>query len=256
MWAIGLAEARIVVSAGGELVFFERGFSSMLVDCGPRGFGERVVVPWLRSRGTDVLDDAVLAVAETRFCGGWDEVACELPPRRCAATGRPRASAKASPRREALIAGWRSGPWRAVWPEPGPVGSRADDAGAVLRGDLAGLRCLLVPGLSESAQRRLAHSHRGELRADVVIAGIPTHGEPLLPEFLEAVRPRWLVVGCASRPATHRLSPAARNRLRRGPWRVHFTDEDGWVELRARMGRARMETATDRGEAALGVADE
>ncbi|KAB2675407.1 MAG: DUF4131 domain-containing protein [Verrucomicrobia bacterium] len=256
VWIRGLAESRLVVSAGGEMAFFERGFDSLLVDCGPRGFGDRVALPWLRSRGVDVLDTAVLAVAEARFRGGWDEVAAELPPRRCAVAGRMRSSPRVASRQENLVAGWQSGPWQALWPEPDAPGRRADDLGAVLAGDLGGFRCLLVPALGEAAQRRLARANPAALRADVVIAGIPSHGEPLLPEFLGAVRPRWVIVGCASRPAPHRLTPAARSRLRAGPWRVHFTDEEGWVEIRVRPGHARMETATDRGESTWMGGDE
>jgi hypothetical protein len=97
-----------------------------------------------------------------------------------------------------------------------------------------------VPALGEDAQRRLARQGGAALRADVVVAGVPDHGDPLVPEFLAAVRPRWVVLGCGGRSGARSLAPAARNRLRSGPWRVHFTDEDGWADLRLRSGRVRM----------------
>ncbi len=253
VWIRGLGEARIVVPAGGEFVFHERGFSSVLVDCGPRGFGERVAVPWLRTRGIGRLGEGVLAVAETRFRGAWEEIDAELSPRRCSEARRGAAESGPGEAREAIRAGWQGGPWKAVWPKAGLPGRRADDVSAVLVGDVCGVRCLLVPALGETAQRALARSDSAAIRADVVIADVPTHGEPLVPEFLAAVQPRLVIVGCGSRPASRRLSASVRARLRAGSWRVHFTDEEGWAEIRIAGGKARLRGPA--GEVELGAGD-
>ncbi len=236
VWAWSREGSRIVVSAGGETYWCETGAGPLLVNCGARGFGGRVLVPWLRTRGVNRLEHAILAVGEARFAGGWPEVVTELAPRHLAVAPawKPPAGLAPDPVPERATEGWTKDGWRVLWPETGATSRRADDRAVVLATELGGVRCLLVPALSEAAQRRLVESGPERLRADIVVAGVPTHGEPLTPEFLAAVDPRLVIIGSGERPAPHRLSWAARKRLRAGPWDIHFTDEEGWVEVRLR----------------------
>ena len=75
----------------------------------------------------------------------------------------------------------------------------------------------------------------------VVLAGLPSQGEALVDELLDALRPECVVVMAGERPATHRLAEGTRRRLRRWAMRnaaaLWITDEGGAVEVRCRGGR-------------------
>ena len=106
---------------------------------------------------------------------------------------------------------------------------------------LGGVECLWMPSLNPTAQRRWLATRPKDLRARVVLAGLPSQGEALVDELLDALRPECVVVMAGERPATHRLAESTRLRLRRWSLRngatLRITDEAGAVEMRCRGGR-------------------
>ena len=126
-----------------------------------------------------------------------------------------------------------------LWPPADEVGTRSDDRCLVLHGTLGGVRCCVIPSLNPDAQRRLVARWGATLRSEVVIAGMPSRGEPLVDELLAALQPAVVVLLVGERPANLRLPRSARLRIRRGvgPGVVRVTDEDGVVTIRMRDGK-------------------
>jgi beta-lactamase superfamily II metal-dependent hydrolase len=261
MLAVGvsLRTTRITCLPWGSGVLVEEGWrSEMLVDCGPAVFARRALPDWLRSRGIERVDDAIGAAGESRFAGGWPELmngvgvgAFWVGPEGRSGSALRQAHAAAHdhgvPIRR-LSDGRSVGSWEVLWPEEGGEGTRSDDHALVLAGRVAGLRCCLIPSLNPEAQRLLVARHGERFRADVVIAGVPGRGEPLVPELLACLQPRAVVLLTSDRPASLKLSRAVRRRLRASvpDSAVWFTDEVGAVEVVLRSGRWNVATGRER----------
>lgn len=248
------AQARLTCLPFGAGVLVEEGWGKeTLLDAGSSFVGQRVLPEWLATRGINRLDDAVACTAETRFAGGWPGLLEAMPVGAwwTVAEGRTggalrkahdAAHAWGVPVRH-LVAGRSVGVWDVLWPPADDAGIRSDDRCLVLQGTLGGVRCCVIPSLNPDAQRRLVARWGDGLRSEVVIAGMPSRGDPLTDELLSAVRPSAVVVLVGERPANLRLSRAARMRIRRAvaSGTVWVTDEAGAVTIRLREGNWRME---------------
>ena len=73
-----------------------------------------------------------------------------------------------------------------------------------------------------------------DLRADIVIAGLPNEGEPLGDELLDAIRPRVIVVADSEFPATRRAGSELKERLAGRNVPVIYTRTAGAVTILAR----------------------
>ncbi len=261
LWAVGLAwvvaagiglwradrTTRITCLPWGAGVLVESGLGrTTLFDCGSRAVAKRTLPEWLRVRGVDRLGAAVACSGESRFGGGWPGLMEAIPMeawwsvpalRKGGALGAAQTAATGSgiPIRR-LVAGRGVEGWDVLWPEAGQGERRSDAASLVLVKEVGGVRCLLIPSLNPEAQRRLLARVGDGLRADVVIAGMPSLGEPLIPELLEAIAPEGIVVLAGERPAMNRVPVRTRDRLKGLGVPVWFTDENGAVTLRCRDG--------------------
>ena len=54
-----------------------------------------------------------------------------------------------------------------------------------------------------------------DLRADIVVAGLPTRDEPLCDPLLDMLQARWIIIADAEFPATRRAPQKLRQRLAR-----------------------------------------
>jgi beta-lactamase superfamily II metal-dependent hydrolase len=70
-----------------------------------------------------------------------------------------------------------------------------------------------------------------DLRADVVIAGLPDEGEPLCDALLDAVQPKVIVVADSEFPANRRAGPKLRERLEQKGIPVIYTRSAGAVKI-------------------------
>jgi beta-lactamase superfamily II metal-dependent hydrolase len=126
-------------------------------------------------------------------------------------------------------------------PQPDDRFDTADDGALVLLGCFHGARVLLVSDLGASGQELLCR-REPELRADIVIAGLPERSEALSDAFLAVVAPRLIVVADSEHPATHRAAPRLRERLGRWNIPVLYTRESGAVTFRFAPGGWRFRT--------------
>ncbi|HEY9172558.1 MAG TPA: hypothetical protein VI136_09775, partial [Verrucomicrobiae bacterium] len=91
-------------------------------------------------------------------------------------------------------------------------------------------RVLLLSDLGRPGQEALI-GREPDLRADIVIAGLPAQGEPLCDGLLERIQPKVIVVMDAEFPAPQRASPRLLERLGRSGAIVLCTREPGAVAL-------------------------
>ena len=127
------------------------------------------------------------------------------------------------------------GPFRVLHPQRDDRVNRADDGALTLASTLLGTRILLLSDLGREGQEALLNRGDG-LRADIVIAGLPSFGEPLGDALLERIQPRLIVVGDAEFPASARAGPDLRARLTRQRIPVLFTCDTGALSIDLRPG--------------------
>ncbi len=155
--------------------------------------------------------------------------------------GRPQGS-----RHKIFNCGDIAGCWRVLHPAATNGFSQADDSPLVLLGTFHGTRILLLSDLSRAGQNALL-SRTNDLRADIVIAGLPNEGEPLCDALIDAIRPKVIVIADSEFPATRRAGRELKERLEQKGIPVIYTrtagavkivtDKSGW-KLRTMDGQA------------------
>jgi beta-lactamase superfamily II metal-dependent hydrolase len=109
-------------------------------------------------------------------------------------------------------------------------------------GNFGGTRVLLASDLGKAGQNTVFTRHP-ELRADIVVAGLPNNGEPLATDWIEMIRPKLIVIADSEFPAARRASNGLLNRLRRTGATVLSTRQAGAVTLWMRDRAWRVQTA-------------
>ena len=227
----------------------------LLVDAGNARNAEHVVVPFLRAQGVNRLAHFALTHGDVRHVGGAELVASNFHPV-AVWTGPTRFRSPAYraflDRLAAIPERWRTvtrgdtlAGWTVLHPEAADRFARADDAALVLRAEVAGWRVLLLSDLGRLGQQALL-GREPDLRADIVLAGLPVAEEPLEPALLEAIRPRLVIIADDETPTSARAGPALRARLARAQCPVLFTSDTGALTLRLAPGRWRVEDGDGR----------
>ncbi|MBI5383705.1 MAG: ComEC/Rec2 family competence protein [Verrucomicrobia bacterium] len=231
-----------------------------LIDCGGVAAVEMVTTPFLRAEGVNTLPRLALTHGDVLHVGGGTNLMrcfeigqfCtgplwfrSLPYRQVVAawTNQPAPITK-------LQAGDRLGSWTVVHPQAQDRFPTADDNSLVLRGEWGGRRLLLCADLGPAGQRAL-WQRAADLRADIVVSGLPKDGEPLQDALLDRIRPRLIIVADAEVPAFEQAGLALKRRLGRRPTPVIFLRESRAVVLEFRGGhwKARgLEGEVERGE--------
>jgi competence protein ComEC len=197
---------------------------NLLVDCGNVRPSESTTQPFLRAQGVNHLSMFCLSDASQRQMGGaallstnftFDRVA--FSPARARSPGYKQFTAavgKTPNRRQLISDGDSILGWTVLSPASSTRLKPADDNAVVLRKEINGVSVLLLSDLSRAGQRELLERHP-DLRADILIAGLPARDEPVCDWFLDAVKPRWIVIADSESPAPRRASPKLRERLAR-----------------------------------------
>jgi beta-lactamase superfamily II metal-dependent hydrolase len=120
--------------------------------------------------------------------------------------------------------------WRVLFPDSTNVISKADDSPLVLLGNFSGTRILLLSDLSRAGQSQLL-SLTNDLHADIVVAGLPSEGEPLGDALIAAIQPRMIVIADSEFPATRRASRPLKERLSQTKIPVIYTRTAGAVKI-------------------------
>jgi competence protein ComEC len=217
----------------------------VLVDCGETNSVQFVLKPFLRAQGVNSLSRLVLTHGDLRNVGGTMSL-CEAMNVKSVLTSdaRFRSSAyrriveelrKDGDRVQSVNRGETIGHWTVLHPAKEDDFARADDGALVLRGDFDGTRVLLLSDLGRPGQNALMEREK-DLRADIVIAGLPEQGEPLCDALLAAVRPKFIVITDSEFPATKRAGVRLRQRLEERGVMVVYTRRAGAATFELRQG--------------------
>jgi competence protein ComEC len=225
-WQREHAATRLTVLplSGGSAVYCDApgAANDVLVDCGNTNSVEFVMKPFLRAQGVNRLPRLVLTHGDLKHVGGVerlealirvDKIATSPVLFRSAAYRRIVADLERTPERHEIIKrGNEAGAWRVLHPDPAQKFLQADDNALVLLGKFHQTRILLLSDLGRPGQESLLASGQ-DLRADIVVAGLPEQTETLCDGLLDAIQPKLIIVADSEFPATKRASPRLCERL-------------------------------------------
>ncbi|MBL9174042.1 MAG: ComEC/Rec2 family competence protein [Verrucomicrobiales bacterium] len=250
----GLQTTTITILSGGEAILVDAPGRSrdLLVNTGSESSGPGLVVPLLHAHGWNRIPTLMLAQADAARNGDAAGMVRGFRPGELV-MGSPRLRSPAF--REALAAAKELGVpirrvhdgttvsgWSVLWPPVSDTARSSEEAAPVLAGTLGGCRILLLPSSGRKTQRALLESHDGteHLRADIVIAGVSRNQEPVLPDLLEAIRPRWLILPSAPGTTGPPIRPEHRDALENAGITVVCTHEHGAITLEVSRGRVEL----------------
>jgi competence protein ComEC len=211
-----------------------------LIDCGHDRPSTITLKPFLQSRGVNSLAYFALTHGDANHVGGFDTVLNYAAPKQIVTSPARfrspfyRRAMEAIQQRSIpvvqLAAGSSFAEWTVLYPSAEDNSPQADDKALVLAGTFNGTRVLLLGDLGAFGQKALA-DHRADVRADVVIASMPQHSEPLLGPLLDKIQPRVIVLADATYPSDARARPALRQRLAQRAVTVFYTSERGAITI-------------------------
>jgi ComEC/Rec2-related protein len=245
--AASITRLTVLPLGGGHAIYFDAPGSrnDLLIDCGSSSSVQFLTKPFLRAQGVNRLPGLVLTHGNSQHIGGAQTLDALFPAQ---AVWASPVRFRSAPYRRALrefsrtpgklhtvSRGGRLGPWTVLHPASGDRFPQANDNALVLLGELQGARVLLLSALGRPGQNALLE-RKCDLRADIVITGLPAATEALGEDLLDAVRPRVIIVADSEFPASARASPGLRERLAQRKIPVLYTRSDGAVTLELRRG--------------------
>jgi len=214
--------------------------NDLLIDAGSESSASLTLKPFLRAQGVTRLSRLLLTHGELNHIGGAEIIRQDFRPAqidvspvrfRSAAYRQLLARSESTPGLVRRIErGDHLGFWQVLHPAKGDHFPQADDNAVVLRGEIDGTRVLLLSDLSKPGQSAL-YSRERDLRAEIVIAGLPQQTEPLAESLLDAVQPRLIILADSEYPASARASRKLRDRLARRRIPVVYTTDVGATTL-------------------------
>lgn len=216
----GALRLTVLDMGSGAAALIETGNQKWLVDAGALKDFDRVLRPFLRSRGTNHLDGLILTHGDAAHVGAAAEVMRVFRPRLAAIGPLP----ERSPTKRQVLKEWaRLGraPVRLAAGQSLPLGHHAtleilyppedirprlaDDKALVLRLISGAFRFLLLSDAGPATEEWLLQHERDRLPADVLIQGAHASGVARSEAFLQAVSPRLMIATHGEFPPAERL---------------------------------------------------
>lgn len=209
-------------------------FERILLDAGSRASGVQVVKPFLRSRGVNGIDVAIISHADPSHYGGFQSILGDIPVKRIIlADANFRSKAYDAFLRElaqydVIISKWNqtseeeflSGHLRGVWPLPNAEAPRADDFGLVLELQHGKTRTLFLSDSGIAVEEMISDMVRPPY--DFLIQGNNGHERLMDDGFLTGLSVSNLILTSSSMPSD-RLVQSLSSKVSRA-W---FTAERG-----------------------------
>jgi ComEC/Rec2-related protein len=227
---------------GGHAVFVDAAgrANDWLVNCGDENSAEFTLKPFLQAQGVNKIPRLALTHGDFRNIGGAESlnelfgvgklVTSPVHFRSTAYRDIVAEFDKPPSRHEIIQRGDIAGYWQVLHPDAINDFPRADDSALVLLGTFHGTMIMLLSDLSRAGQDELL-ARTNDLRADIVIAGLPDEGEPLCDALLDAIQPKVIVIADSEFPATRRAGRALRERLEQKGIPVIYTRTAGAVTI-------------------------
>lgn len=231
------AGAAAAVFAGGR---------SWLIDSGPAFQHDRVLLPFLRSRGLRRLDGLILTHGDAKHIGATASLLESCPPDQVVDTVLDDNSPVRARLHQTLAA--RGNPKslhhagdvltlapgvtvQVLFPPPGLSRSLADDKGFVLRLDAGTTRVLFLADAGLATEQWLLEHVPDRLAADILIKGSARSGPSGDVAFLEKIAPRLVVATAADFPSSEKIPPEFAAALEGLGIRLFRQDECGAVTI-------------------------
>jgi competence protein ComEC len=223
---------------GGMAIYFDAPGTAndLLIDCGATNSVQSVTKPFLRTQGVNRLPALVLTHGDLRHVGGAELAAdlfsigklCVSPVRfRSPVYRRIVKDCSQTPERlRTVCRDDQLGRWTVLHPDPADRFPQADDNPLVLSVVIGGQRILLLSDLGRPGQDALLR-RAPDLRADIVITGLPVKPEALSDALLDSLQPRLIIVADSDFPAAERASAKLQERLTRRAVPVIYTRKAG-----------------------------
>jgi competence protein ComEC len=228
---------------------------TLLIDAGDESAASGVVQPVLQARGRNRLPHLVLTHGDIRHVGGIptlarsfriDQAWCSPVPFRSAVYRQVLEGLPPSGTMVSVVArGDRLGCLDVLHPARADAFALADDNALVFQAELEGWRILLLSDLGRRGQRQMLE-REPNLRADVVIASIPAHAQPLEAPLLDVIQPRVIILSAGDFPASEMPTRKLLARLNDRGAAVFCTRDDGAVTLIARKDRCLVQATRGR----------
>jgi len=239
----GAARLDVLALRGAPAVFAGRSGTNrdLLADCGDAPGAEGIVKPFLHAQGVNRLDGFCLTAGYQRSAGGAEIVLTNFAPAAVFA-GPARARSPAYrrvmaefERRPGLVRTVQDGDgldgWAVLSPGAEDSYAAADQVSLALQRTVRGHSVLLLPALGRDGQKSLMTRHP-ELRAEIVVAGLPARDEPLDEPLLDLLQPRLVIIADSELPATRRAPAKLRERLaQHAAMRVLYCHDAGSLTL-------------------------
>jgi competence protein ComEC len=243
-WEKSRAEIRLTVLPlnGGHAIFVDAAGrnNDWLVNCGDEDAVKFTLKPFLRAKGVNTIPRLVLTEGDVRNIGGaqsLDEIfgiselwTSSIKFRSTAYRDVVSEFGKPPSRHQIFSFGENAGCWRVLLPAATNNFLRADDNALVLLGNFHGAKILLLADLGRGGQGALLEQ-TNDLRADIVVAGLPNEGEPLCNALLDVIQPKIIVIADLEFPANRRASRKLKERLTGQNVPVIFTRSSGAVKI-------------------------
>ncbi|HXC98968.1 MAG TPA: hypothetical protein VN048_06475, partial [Verrucomicrobiae bacterium] len=263
LWERPATRLTVLPEDGGQAVYLRgpgRG-NGWLVDCGDISSVDALLKPYLRAQGVNRLPNFLLTQGEADFTEGAQLASDLFRPRNIYVPSihylssdynKFLAAAKTnSAFRPRVHPGDQLGPFTAFFPEGAGL-VKAEDKPMLLRAEINGTRVLLLPDLSHAGQNALLNGDTNNLRADIVVAGVPEDGEPLGDTFLDFVQPRAVIIADSDFSARHHASQELRDRLAQRNVPVFYTGDTQSVTITIRPGSWKIKAMDGTGAAGAG----
>ncbi|HTD85485.1 MAG TPA: ComEC/Rec2 family competence protein [Candidatus Binatia bacterium] len=218
---------------GGSAVYVNHK-EQWLIDCGGNEFGRLITKPFLQAQAINHLPHLVLTHGDVRHVEAapliyntFSRPAVYMSPVRFLSGPYRKVQAYFRTNHipiKTISAGDRVGIWDVLHPDEGTKFPQADDNAIVLFANIFGHRVLLLTDLGTAGQNALLARYP-DLRADIVVTGLPRESQPVADGFLDMVQPQIIVIADAEEP--QRARDRLRNRLAKRGTQVLYTSDRG-----------------------------
>jgi competence protein ComEC len=232
--------------SGAALHFRSRG-ADWLIDAGPARDYERILLPYLRSRGVNRLSGLILTHGDASHLGGAGGVLPDFWPRQVLDTSGPDRSVFHRKFLEFLTTQQRAARFcragdefelsrnviaRVLFPPSDFSANRADDQALVIQLLVFGKpRVLLMSDSGETTENILLDKY-SDLGCEILIKGQHHTGVSGSATFLDRVQPQVIVATSRNFPESERLKPEWLEEVRTRGIKLFRQDETGAVQIR------------------------